>query len=251
MVHKFKNKGDKSLDKPVFLSEECLIINVSPTCKNMPNWWWIFSVESFGIRVGKAAFKPNCRVDCKNHSSLPLALSPARWEAVRPARGHKSWDFPSYSGQHTGLPHRGNEGQSLIESQGSDKKIKGQVRSCDLIKLLCSHSQYLHLPLYFYFTLQTKCNKVLQCGAVITKMTVFPCYQHGNVFMLHAALARLLILLSCWCYFILISFLFSALLKHPPLSLSCKFATRLISWSQLQCWGQFIWLIWLIWFLLD
>lgn len=239
MVHKLKDKGNKSLDKPVSLSEECLIINVSPTCKNMPNWWWIFPVESFGIRVGKAAFKPKCRVDCKNHSSLPLALSPARWEAVRPARGHKSWDFPSYSGQHTGLPHRGNEGQSLIESQGSDRKIKGQVRSCDLIKLLCSHSQYSHLPLCFYFTLQTKCNKVLQCGAMITKMTVFPCHQHGNLFMLHAALARLLILLSCWCYFILISFLFSALLKPPPLPSSCKFATRLISRSQLQCWGQF------------
>lgn len=152
MVHKFKNKGNRSLDKPVFLSGGgCLIINISPTCKNMPNWWWIFPVESFDIRVGKAAFKPNCRVDCKNHSSLPLALSPARWEAVRPARGHKSWDFPSYSGQHTGLPHRGNEGQSLIESQGSDKKIKGQVRSCDLIKLLALTLTVLTFTSVFLF----------------------------------------------------------------------------------------------------
>lgn len=159
MVHKLKNKGNKSLDKPVSLSEECLIINVSPTCKNMPNWWWIFPVESFGIRVGKAAFKPKCRVDCKNHSSLPLALSPARWEAVRPARGHKSWDFPSYSGQHTGLPHRGNEGQSLIESQGSDRKIKGQVRSCDLINC-CVHTHSTHIYLYVF---------ILHCRQSVTK----------------------------------------------------------------------------------
>lgn len=33
----FKNKRSKSLDKRVFLSEECLIINISPTCKNMPS----------------------------------------------------------------------------------------------------------------------------------------------------------------------------------------------------------------------
>lgn len=51
-------------------------------------------------------------------------------------------------GQHTGLPHRGNEGQSLIESQGSDKKIKGQVRSCDLIKL----TVLTFTPMFLFYT---------------------------------------------------------------------------------------------------
>lgn len=53
------------------------------------------------------------------------------WEAVRPAKGHKSRDFPSNSSQHAGLPHRGNEGHTVSPTG----RARERERLCDLIKV--------------------------------------------------------------------------------------------------------------------
>lgn len=55
-------------------------------------------------------------------------------------KNHKSWDFPSHSGQHTGLPHRENEGHGgrlWKPKKKREGKRRGEVKSCDLIKVLC------------------------------------------------------------------------------------------------------------------
>lgn len=65
-------------------------------------------------------------------------------------------------------------------TRGETKKIKEQIQSCDLIKLLCLCSQGAFT--YIYFTVQKRClkKKTLQGWTVMTKTTAFPCHQHGN-----------------------------------------------------------------------